>query len=373
MRKKTLILNVLIIILLSSCSKDLFKDNRKTWKRESPVFLRKVRDFHQGPDGYYYVIGDIQDEDGGRIYCAEEGNRKNCKKRWKVELDKVATARSLEFTSDGNIIATGMREDGSQDIGPAVLLKLDMQGNILWTKDFMYDVRTKIFDIIETADQGFLMCGYVTGATEWGYTYSWGLLIKTDKDGNELWTKRYGNPEEPGDYNEFYDIEKFGSNYIIVGQRKRHDNDNYAGYFMKISPSGGIISERFDDAVSYFNEVTISSDDKAVMIGGVYSGGTVIKKVNPDDYQKIWQTNIDNPCTHVGLSDIVETSDKGFIATNYYIMILKLDKDGNVQKKIGQHKAINGMITPTKDGYYMIAGSGSFMKVDKDLNYEEKY
>jgi hypothetical protein len=95
------------------------------------------------------------------------------------------TTRSVRETPDGGFIICGHTQPPAKE-GDAWLIKTDAAGNELWSKTFSAEGTAATYDIIETRDAGFMACG-----TTWSLcgheARPW--LLKTDGQGNQLWTK----------------------------------------------------------------------------------------------------------------------------------------------------------------------------------------
>ena len=95
---------------------------------------------------------------------------------------------SVQQTSDGGYIVAGYTNSygsGSYDI---LLLKTDSDGNELWMKTYGEGYDDKGYSI-QTLDVGFVFAGYTYSFSSDSYDI---LLLKTDSDGNQEWTKTYG-------------------------------------------------------------------------------------------------------------------------------------------------------------------------------------
>jgi hypothetical protein len=69
------------------------------------------------------------------------------------------------------------------------LLKLDKAYNVLWEKAYGYQDDDMGYDVQQTDDNGFIICG----AKVWEYgKYSSSFLMKTSGKGDSLWSRNYG-------------------------------------------------------------------------------------------------------------------------------------------------------------------------------------
>ena len=93
---------------------------------------------------------------------------------------------SVDQTFDGGYIFAG-----SNNLGFLHLFKVDANGNSLWIKQFKGPSSDPLdaYSVCQTLDSGFIMTGRVFR----NYTPVI-LLIKTDVNGDSVWTKEYSNP-----------------------------------------------------------------------------------------------------------------------------------------------------------------------------------
>lgn len=96
----------------------------------------------------------------------------------------------VERTSDGGYIVTGYTESFAPHRG-VYLLKTDSEGDTLWTRVYYpwYSDWNHGFCCQQTEDGGYIVSGYSVDNTTGNCYFS---LIKTDPEGDTLWTRTYG-------------------------------------------------------------------------------------------------------------------------------------------------------------------------------------
>jgi len=112
-------------------------------------------------------------------------------------------------------------------------------GDTLWTRSFGGNSDDEGFCGIQTSDGGYLIGGYTysfgTYAPDSGKAY----LIKTDANGDTLWTKIYG-----GNGNELisYIIKSNDGNYVFTGYSSSYGTNGSADvYLVKIDGNGNVL------------------------------------------------------------------------------------------------------------------------------------
>jgi len=117
-------------------------------------------------------------------------------------------ASSVIETSDQAYLIAGTSGSNNN----ILLIKTDMNGDTLWTRTYGGDSMESACEVIETSDQAYLIAGRTISAD----TDNWDIrLIKTDMNGNVLWTQTYGGSgmESVGSV-----IETSDQNYLIAGR-----------------------------------------------------------------------------------------------------------------------------------------------------------
>lgn len=183
---------------------------------------------------------------------------------------------AVSATSDGGFVlvgATGSFGAGNRDV---YLIKTDAEGNELWSKTYGYGGRVEAYDwgheVQDTSDGGYIVVGdsnapAVTGATELMNVY----LVKTDAEGNEEWSQGLGTGSHYDYGNSVREMEDGG--YVAVGAAYRMGrNDVYA---VKVDAGGNWVwSRTFGDLrAEWGSAVTVTDDGGIVIVGHTDSFG----------------------------------------------------------------------------------------------------
>jgi len=195
-----------------------------------------------------------------------------------------ALGRSVQQTTDGGFIIGGTKfsPPGGTITADFYLIKTDVNGDSLWTvsyggtgKDFGYSVQ-------QTTDGGYITTGYKEPFSgDYGNVY----LIKTDGNGVQQWDQIFGGTGI-GDYSEGSQVQQTNDGgYIISGETSSNVQSSDV-YVIKTDGNGNVTSE-FTIPINPNREL-----EKVVDILGrdinpeknkpfieIYNDGTVEKKI----------------------------------------------------------------------------------------------
>ena len=277
------------------------------------------------------------------------------------------TGYHVEQTSDGGFIVVGTTFISEMSDSDIWMLKIDNKGNKEWDKTFGGDWSDSGKGIIQTNDGGYMLLGE-TGATNKSSDI-W--LIKTDKDGNELWNRVFGGndpegaesifPTTDGGYIILGDTESFGNGFTDIWLIKIYSNGNEAwnktiggknfdyGYDIQQTTDGGYVisGETYLEAYD-FDLWLIKTDQQGNEIWNKTFGGT------ESDNGVSVQVNAKGEFIIIGA-----TSSFGSGKLNLWL--IKTDQAGNEiwNKTFGDADSISwgSSIKSTSDGEYIICGS----------------
>ena len=144
------------------------------------------------------------------------------------------TGGDVQLTSDGGFIVTGSTSSFMAPQGDVYLIKTDAEGDSLWTRTYGAGDIESGRSVQQTQDGGYIVVGSIySQLAATGDAY----LVRTDAFGDTLWTRRLGG--ESLDIGWSVDLTSDGG-FIVTGETETH-GDNYMDvYLVKIedSPTG---------------------------------------------------------------------------------------------------------------------------------------
>ncbi len=221
-------------------------------------------------------------------------------------------ANSVIVCSDGGYLATGgdcyTTKDGLQDV---FLLKTDEHGNEVWYKTFIRPGRTRNswgHCVIEVTD-GYVVLANLPlyGATE--RSTAW--LIKTDKNGNELWNKTYsGKSHDDGNWL----IQADDGGLVFTGQTCSYDVGMGDIWLVKTDSEGNELWNRSYGGHEWdLGEEVMQTDDGGFVIVGDYHSDACLIKTDSSGNQE-WMKRYGGGDVD-GSTSFTKTADGGYVIT----------------------------------------------------------
>jgi hypothetical protein len=281
---------------------------------------------------------------------------------------------SVQETSGGGFIIAGRTRSfgaGSNDI---YLIKTDSLGDILWTRTYGGSEFDYGYSVQETNDRGYIITG---GTWSFGSGNNDVYLIRSDSLGDTLWTRFYGGPS--GDEG-FSVLETQDEGYIIAGNTLSYGAGLQDVYLIRTDENGDTLWTRTYGGASwdYGRSVRETQDGGYIIVGWTNSFGAslydvyLIKTDSLGD--TLWTTTLGGSDFDMG-SDIQETWDGGYMivgtSASYGmgardLYLVKTDLSGNtLWKKTygGTSDDAGEAIQETQDGGYIITGNTASYKL----------
>lgn len=181
------------------------------------------------------------DEDGNLIWQRSYGGSGSDAAMGAVELDDRSVV--LLNTTDSRDFEISQSK-GNKDLW---IMRIEDLGSVSWEKSIGGEDNEDAHAILRAHDGGLLIAG-TTFSSSGDIKSNKGngdlLLVKTDLEGNLLWTKTYGGSEPDGANQIFRTQDR---NYIVVGTTQSKDGiiprnrGSYEGWALKINTKGEII------------------------------------------------------------------------------------------------------------------------------------
>ncbi|MEM7101972.1 MAG: PKD domain-containing protein, partial [Bacteroidota bacterium] len=187
----------------------------------------------------------------------------------------------VKETSDGNFVVCG--EITETDIGGVPLkysfiMLTDNTGNVTWFNKYFLD--GNLNSIVETDDNGFMACGYIE-TTDGGEE---NRLLRVDASGNVVWLRTFFASQGNGPHSAFREIIRNGSDsYIVVGDCARLVDDcgptEADVLLVLVSESGSTTFTNYqvgrgtspngDQFAEFGNSVTVNGQGNIIVAGHV--------------------------------------------------------------------------------------------------------
>ncbi len=275
--------------------------------------------------------------------------------------------RSVEQTTDGGYIVTGYTSSfgaGGDDI---YLLRMDANGDTLWTRTYGDTQDDYGWTARKTTDNGYIVMGYVWSFGAGGSDI---YLIKTDANGDTLWTRTYGGP---GDDNCHSVQQTTDGGYIIAGTTWSFGAGGSDVYLIKTDANGDTLwtGTYGGSANDYGHSVYQTANGCYIISGATWSfgaGGSDVYLLKTDaNGDTLWTE------TYGGTGDefsclVQQTADNGYIITGATwsfgaggcdVYLLKTDANGDTlwtRTYGGMNDDYGWSLQQTIDNSYIIAG-----------------
>ncbi|MEM9885763.1 MAG: fasciclin domain-containing protein [Bacteroidota bacterium] len=243
----------------------------------------------QTSDGGYLCFGDTESRDG------DISSDYNGSDFWLVKLDQngnvqwnktyggngAELGREVIETDDGGFIAVGYssfsfngeveRFIGKQD---AWIIKVDAQGNLLWSKSYGGTEIDQAWSITKANDGGYVIAGTSESfdndiSTNRGELDAW--IIKINESGNIVWKDTYGGSNR----DEAHAIKATGEGYVVAGYSYSASGDVPENkgrsdfWIFTIDNQGALIWSKTygDDVLNFGQDITVDDDGNIYAIG----------------------------------------------------------------------------------------------------------
>ncbi len=148
----------------------------------------------QTTDGGYILTGQIDSYGAGAgdFYLIKTDSSGNVNWSKAYGIPGAEAGVTVAQTTDGGYIIGGTSENTLGPLGPDMcLIKTDAVGDIIWTKLYGGPMIDECYEVIQTTDGGYVMCGKsFSFSTSSDYDV---YVVKTNDQGVVQWSKTYGS------------------------------------------------------------------------------------------------------------------------------------------------------------------------------------
>lgn len=156
--------------------------------------------------------------------------------------------------SDGNYITVGAKLNAAGIFEMHIMKVSDTDGNIEWDKTFLSEGNAiGSYDLQELSNGDFLFLSNAETESEAGSGRD-GVLLRTDANGNEIWTKFYSTNGYSPVFHQMFITEDGG--YVLGGEVSL--NNATVNFLMKTDEEGNFISTNIEDLVFYTTTMQVA-------------------------------------------------------------------------------------------------------------------
>jgi predicted secreted protein len=286
--------------------------------------------------------------------------------------DDQDQARSIKQTSDGGYIIAGYTVTDLDRQYDLWLVKLDSNGDSLWSKTFGGNYRDAGISVLEMSDNKIMILGYTESFYWFEGVYDRDIwLLITDPEGDAIRASTFGGPYN--EYGHILDITNDG-NYIITGYTESVGSGGWDLLILKVDGEGNEIwSKTYGGPLKDFGKYIYQNESGGyVCIGITESFGT--------GGWDAWVIKTDSE----GNTSLPTTSEEPFISNdsripiNYYLLQnypnpfnpvttikYSLLKSGNVKVNIYDvlGKKVKELVNKKQNaGYHQVIWNGTNMQ-----------
>lgn len=269
---------------------------------------------------------------------------------------------SIQEASDGGYLIAGTIKYSYSGNGDIFILKLDNLGNILWQKSYGTNFNDSLSFLKKTSDDGYILAGNSYSPQNIGQCF---FLLKLDINGNILWQKCYGNGNE---INVDLIEEDLDGGFIVSG-----GTDFSKAFILKIDLIGNILWQKnYYLGSNIYNTFAARTLDGIAIAytTGLENFGVLKTDFNGNIlWGKVFYHYLDS---YTNISSIIGTSDNGFAVLMYsyydkFFSILKVSDAGDIlwNRVYGfdvSHLTSNSIIQTSDNGFLVSSSAYSYIQ-----------
>jgi hypothetical protein len=211
-------------------------------------------------DGGYIITGELGLMDGSYLWIIRTDSLGNV--IWKKEYEQGGDSHgmSVELTSDSCFVVTGYTYNPGGSSTDIWLLKINALGDTIWTRMYGGNNTDRGFSVRETIDGGIIIAGI---SWSYGNGYQDIYLVRTNGQGDVLWTRTYGGAEYEGAYSI---SQTHDDGYVVVGYTESFGAGGNDVWLLKLESDVGIGEQPNQIALSRVLKLTTSPNPFSAVV-----------------------------------------------------------------------------------------------------------
>ncbi|MGB3546851.1 MAG: hypothetical protein WBA17_07740 [Saprospiraceae bacterium] len=297
---------------------------------------------------------------------------------WTKQFDEGYIEQGFDAveTADGNYAIVGQREINVGDANQVYLIKIDPRGDVIWSRTYPNQgVEQSGRQLTLTDDGGFLITGETQNPPSNGQD---ALVIKVDENGLEQWRRSFGtNDQEVGVATVVV------PNGFILGARIRQASGTKTGFSLsRLSENGTLQWTKVygeEDTNENLTDLLRTQDDQLIAVGTTNSLAKALMLKVDLNGDTTWVLEIDASDFEDEFLGVIEEKNGDLVAvgqtlpttSDVDVLLVKVSADGQLifQRRLGDDETtdIAVGIAPTVDGGYVITGytsGGAFVLIN---------
>ncbi len=250
---------------------------------------------------------------------------------------------SVQQTSDGGYIITGYTASYGAGDMDVYLIKTDSNGDCIWAQTFGGSGNDRGYSVQQTSDGGYI----ITGATNSFGTIAPVYLIKTDASGDCVWTQaqtfEFGGSNSK--YITGYSVRQTSDGGYAIAGTAINNNSWVKEFLIKTDADGNSVwSQTYGYATDRGYSMQLTNDGGYIITGSTNSLGFGVPEYNHVVLIKTDANGNQQSYTHFGGNNddagysVQQTGDGGYIVTGYTasfgaggndVYLIKADASGN--------------------------------------------
>jgi len=308
------------------------KPNSKTWIKTYGGDSNDVgMDVLPIKDGGYFIVGatrlQFEPEPQGDVYLIRTDAAGQV--LWEKTYGGAQYDRGyaiIQAKDGGLVVAGGTKSFGAGEMD-MYLIKLDQDGNPIWSKTFGGPQDEEAIAVYQTLDGGYILMGYTRIAGSEGDVEAAGnigagesniFLVKTDGDGNQIWSHIYTGKDNAPVYTSA-GLPVSDGGFLVLA--RINPNEDHDIFLLKVDANGRQVWSRAWNAEGKRggNDIVPTSDGNYLIVGiyeGVNDAGDyLLMKVDPEG-NEIWTKVLNNRNSNYALT-ATEAPEGGWVVTGF--------------------------------------------------------